>query len=89
MQTALFEVTPKEIIGTASELFMTARFLGTIVSSEADPTSKRLMYRWQTYHGSEPRDRGSIDASILSVVMFSATDNPHFSLILLSTILYQ
>ncbi|MHB1629188.1 MAG: MFS transporter [Bacilli bacterium] len=33
MQTALFAVTPKAIIGTASGLFMTARFLGTIASS--------------------------------------------------------
>ena len=33
MQTALFLVTPPAIIGTASGLFMTARFVGTIVSS--------------------------------------------------------
>ena len=33
MQTALFVVTPKAIIGTASGLFMTARFVGTLIAS--------------------------------------------------------
>ncbi len=33
MQTALFVVTPKAIIGTASGLFMTARFVGTLAAS--------------------------------------------------------
>lgn len=33
MQTALFEHSPKKVIGTASGLFMTSRYLGTIVSS--------------------------------------------------------
>lgn len=33
MQTALFDVTPKAIIGTASGLFMTARFMGTLIAS--------------------------------------------------------
>ncbi|MBX6353460.1 MAG: MFS transporter [Thermoflavifilum sp.] len=33
LQTALFRVTPKQIIGTASGLFQTSRYLGTILSS--------------------------------------------------------
>ncbi|TCM96431.1 EmrB/QacA subfamily drug resistance transporter [Paenibacillus sp. BK033] len=33
MQTALFDSTPKEIIGVASGLFNTSRYLGTIISS--------------------------------------------------------
>jgi MFS family permease len=33
LQTALFRVTPKAIIGTASGLFQTSRYLGTILSS--------------------------------------------------------
>ena len=33
MQTALFVVTPKAIIGTASGLFMTARCVGTLAAS--------------------------------------------------------
>jgi sugar phosphate permease len=33
MQAALFNSSPKEIIGVASGLFMTSRYLGTILSS--------------------------------------------------------
>ena len=33
MQTALFKSSPKEIIGVASGVFMTSRYLGTILSS--------------------------------------------------------
>ncbi len=33
IQTALFKHTPKQIIGTASGLFMTSRYLGTVLSS--------------------------------------------------------
>jgi EmrB/QacA subfamily drug resistance transporter len=49
LQAALFASAPKEIIGTASGLFMTARYLGTILSSillglvfGASPTTGRL-----------------------------------------------
>jgi len=33
MQAALFKSTPKEMVGVASGLFMTARYAGTILSS--------------------------------------------------------
>ncbi|MNY53791.1 hypothetical protein D3C86_1895820 [compost metagenome] len=33
MQAALFKSAPKEIIGVASGVFMTSRYLGTILSS--------------------------------------------------------
>jgi predicted MFS family arabinose efflux permease len=33
MQAALFQSSPKEIIGVASGLFSTSRYLGTIISS--------------------------------------------------------
>ncbi len=49
LQAALFASAPKEVIGTASGLFMTARYLGTILSSillglvfGASPTTGRL-----------------------------------------------